>query len=137
MGHAFLYYFDKKKVFYLKMLSACKSVASMADEKNMSLGYWWNYTGREGGGSLPVPHSPPQNPHRLDGDRTRMILLVVGSISKRRWSTGILAVIREWQIGKALKYNYSLILGTITPFLEDLRKVTKNAVRISINRCRI
>jgi hypothetical protein len=47
MGHAFLYYFNKK-VFYLKMLSAIKSVASMADEKNMSLAYWWIYTGREG-----------------------------------------------------------------------------------------
>jgi hypothetical protein len=54
-----------------------------------------------------------------------MIFLVVGSIFKRRWSPGILAMICEWQIGKALKYNYSLILGTIPSFLEELRKVTK------------
>jgi len=98
-GHAFVYYFNKK-VFYLTMLPAIKSVASVTDERNMSLGHWWNYTE---GGSFPVPLSPPQNPHRLAGDRTRTIFLVVGCISKRRWSPGILAMIREWQIGKALK----------------------------------
>ena len=84
------------------MLSAIKSVASTADERNMSLGHWWNYT--EGGGeSFLVPLSPRQNPQRLTGDRTRMIFLVVESISKRRWSPGILAMIREWQFGKVLK----------------------------------
>lgn len=73
----------------------------MADERNMSLGHWWNYT--EGKKSFPVPLSPPQNPHRLAEDRTRMIFLVAGGISKRRWSPGTLAVIHEWQIGKDLK----------------------------------
>jgi hypothetical protein len=45
-----------------------------------------------------------------------MICLVAGIISKRRWSPGILAMIREWQIGMALKYNYSLILGSMPTF---------------------
>jgi hypothetical protein len=45
----------QKKVFYLTMLSAIKRVASMADERNMSLGHWWKKF-------FPVPLSPTQNP---------------------------------------------------------------------------
>jgi len=40
-GYAFVYYFYRK-AFYLTMLSAIKSIASMADERNMGLGHWWN-----------------------------------------------------------------------------------------------